>query len=160
MLVDSVMSRSVVTAEPPRSVQSAARLMRQGRFRHLPVLVRGHLVAMVSDRDLTATGERHTIREVMHTGVISVTPDTPPWITCSALSVVGGHVSTARDSRPRRRSPGQLAAGLVIALPLFGQRSANIGTRSVNDVIRRTGDRFTLPVACVDRLPDSGVPGS
>jgi len=51
MLVDSVMSRSVVTAEPTRSVQSAARLMRQGRFRHLPVLVRGHLVAMVSDRD-------------------------------------------------------------------------------------------------------------
>jgi hypothetical protein len=34
------------------------------------------------------------------------------------------------------------------------------GTRSVDDVIRRTGDRFTLPVACVDRLPDSGVPGS
>jgi len=77
MLVDSVMSRSVVTTEPARSVESAARLMREGRFQHLPVLVRGHLVAMVSDRDVMSTGERHTIREVMHTDVISVTPDTP-----------------------------------------------------------------------------------
>src|SRR5438552_11923314 len=77
MRVDSVMPRSVVTTEPARSVESAARLMREGRFRHLPVLVRGHVVAMVSDRDVLSTGERHTIREVMHTDVISITPDTP-----------------------------------------------------------------------------------
>lgn len=77
MLVDSIMSRSVVTTEPTCSVESAARLMRNGRFRHLPVLSRGHLVGMVSDRDVTATGERQTIRQVMHTNVITVTPDTP-----------------------------------------------------------------------------------
>jgi CBS domain-containing protein len=58
MLVGSVMSHSVVTTGPSRSVQSAARLMRQGGFRHLPVLVRGHLVGMVSDREVTTTGER------------------------------------------------------------------------------------------------------
>ena len=97
MLVDSVMSRSVVTTEPARSVESAARLMREGRFRHLPVLVRGHLVAMVSDRDVMSTGERHTIREVMHTDVISITPDTPVEVAArlmlenkiGALPVVG-----------------------------------------------------------------------
>src|SRR6059036_3681534 len=77
MLVESVMTRSVITTEPSRSVSSAALLMRDGRFRHLPVLARGHLVGMVSDRDVTATVEHHTIREVMHTDVISVTPDTP-----------------------------------------------------------------------------------
>jgi len=49
--------------------------MRQGRFRHLPVLVRGHLVGMVSDRKVTTTGER-TISRVMRTNVVSVTPDT------------------------------------------------------------------------------------
>ena len=77
MLVDSVMSRSVVTTEPAHSVESAARLMRESRFRHLPVLVHGHLVAMVSDRDVMSTGEHQTIREVMHTDVISIAPDTP-----------------------------------------------------------------------------------
>jgi acetoin utilization protein AcuB len=76
MLVESVMSRSVVTTEPSRSVHSAAQLMYEGRFRHLPVLVRGHLVGMVSDRDVTIAGE-HTIGQVMRTDVVSVTPDTP-----------------------------------------------------------------------------------
>jgi hypothetical protein len=66
MLVDSVMSRSVVTTEPLRSVQSAARLMRTGLFRHLPVLVHGHLAGMVSDRDISITGEQ-TIVQVMRT---------------------------------------------------------------------------------------------
>lgn len=77
MLVDSVMSREVVTTEPSRSCQSAARLMREGRFRHLPVASRGHLVGMVSDRDVTALREHRTIIEVMRTDVISVPPDTP-----------------------------------------------------------------------------------
>jgi acetoin utilization protein AcuB len=78
MLIDSVMSRSVVTTEPSRSCQSAARLMREGRFRHLPVVSRGHLVGMVvSDRGVTALREHCTIGEVMRTDVISVPPDTP-----------------------------------------------------------------------------------
>ena len=77
MLVESVMTHSVITTEPSRSASSAARLMREGRFRHLPVLSRGHLVGMVSDRDVMATVEHHTVRQVMHADVISVTPDTP-----------------------------------------------------------------------------------
>jgi acetoin utilization protein AcuB len=76
MLVESVMTRTLVTTEPSRSVQSAARVMREGRFRHLPVLQHGHLVGIVSDRDVTASGKR-TIADVMRPGVITVGPDTP-----------------------------------------------------------------------------------
>jgi acetoin utilization protein AcuB len=113
MLVDSVMSRSVVTTEPARSVESAARLMREGRFRHLPVLVRGHLVAMVSDRDVMSTGERHTIREVMHTDVISITPDTPVEVAAKLMleNKIGALpvVETGRDE----------LAGIVTQTDLF-----------------------------------------
>jgi acetoin utilization protein AcuB len=77
MLIDSVMTRSVVTTEPSRSCQSAARHMREGRFRHLPVVSHGHLVGMVSDRDVTGLRQHCTIGEVMRTDVISVPPDTP-----------------------------------------------------------------------------------
>ncbi len=76
MLVESVMSRSVVTTEPSRTVHSAAQLMHEGHFRHLPVLVRGRLVGIVSDRDVSPRGEG-TIGQVMRTDVVSVTPDTP-----------------------------------------------------------------------------------
>jgi CBS domain-containing protein len=57
----------VVTTEPSRSVHSAALLMHEGRFRHMPVLVRDQLVGIVSDRDVTASPERRTVGEVMRT---------------------------------------------------------------------------------------------
>jgi len=77
MLVESVMTRAVVTTEPSRSVHSAALLMREGRFRHLPVLLRDRLVGIVSDRDVTTSAEGATVGEVMRTDVICVAPDTP-----------------------------------------------------------------------------------
>jgi acetoin utilization protein AcuB len=77
MLVESVMTRGVITTEFSRSVQSAARLMHDGHFRHLPVVSCGRLVGIVSDRDLTAGRERRTVGEVMRTDIICVAPDTP-----------------------------------------------------------------------------------
>jgi acetoin utilization protein AcuB len=62
MLVESVMTRAVVTTEFSRSVQSAARLMRDGHFRHLPVVSCGRLVGIVSDRDVAAGGEGPSTR--------------------------------------------------------------------------------------------------
>jgi CBS domain-containing protein len=38
MLVNSLMTRSVVTVDPDRSLHAAARLLRENRFRHLPVV--------------------------------------------------------------------------------------------------------------------------
>jgi acetoin utilization protein AcuB len=77
MLVESVMTRAVVTTEFSRSVQSAARLMRDGHFRHLPVVSCGRLMGIVSDRDVAAGGDHHTVGDVMRTDVICVPPDTP-----------------------------------------------------------------------------------
>jgi acetoin utilization protein AcuB len=77
MLVESVLTRTVVTTEFSHSVQSAARLMRDGNFRHLPVVSCGRLVGIVSDRDVTAGRERRAVGEVMRADVICVAPDTP-----------------------------------------------------------------------------------
>jgi CBS domain-containing protein len=71
----------------------ADQLMRLGRIRHMPVLDKGRLVGIVSNRDLLAASltrvldfeekQRRTflrsveVREVMTAQVISVTPDTP-----------------------------------------------------------------------------------
>jgi CBS domain-containing protein len=72
MLVESVMTRSVITTEPHSSVRSAEALMRERRFRHLPVVAHGRLVGIVSDRDVAAADGR-TIAQVMRTSIISVT---------------------------------------------------------------------------------------
>ena len=76
MLVDSVMTRSVVTTEPSRSLHSAAGTMQAGRFRHLPVVQDGRLLGIVSDRDLNGH-QSSTVADVMHSSVITVSPDTP-----------------------------------------------------------------------------------
>jgi acetoin utilization protein AcuB len=76
MLVETVMTRSVVTTDPRRSLESVARLMREGRFRHVPVLEFGRVVGMLSDRDVAHERTRR-IGEAMRRDPIMVTSATP-----------------------------------------------------------------------------------
>jgi CBS domain-containing protein len=47
-----VMTHEVLTASPDDTRSECLERMREGRFRHLPVLERGRLIAMLSMRDL------------------------------------------------------------------------------------------------------------
>ena len=75
MLVSAVMTSFVVTVEPEQRLYAAASLLREGRFRHLPVVRDGQVVGIISDRE--ATGDSDTpVSQVMHAQVITVSPDT------------------------------------------------------------------------------------
>lgn len=50
--VSELMSRDLITVEPGTSLREAARIMTEKWIRHLPVLEAGHLVGVVSQRDL------------------------------------------------------------------------------------------------------------
>lgn len=77
MTVAEVMVNPVVTASPDTPVHVARRLLREARIRHLPVLGRGLLVGMVSDRDLRdAPGEAVPLRGIMTPTVFVLSPDT------------------------------------------------------------------------------------
>ena len=97
MLVESVMTRSVLTTQPTCSVHAAAQVMHEHRFRHLPVVERGRLVGIVSDRDLVRR-EGLTVGDVMRSSIVSVSPDTPVEVAArlmldnkvGALPVLGG----------------------------------------------------------------------
>src|SRR6266508_262816 len=110
MLVKSVMTRSVVTTEPSHAVATAARVMRDGRFRHLPVVSHGQLVGFVSDRDLVSAPAHAHVQDVMHREVICVTPDTPVEIAArlmldnkiGGLPVVDGATNTLVGSVSQR----------------------------------------------------------
>lgn len=52
MLVEEVMSRSVVTLTPEDTLRDAVRLLRSNRIRHLPVVDDLKLVGIVTDRDV------------------------------------------------------------------------------------------------------------
>ncbi len=83
MLVRDIMTRKVVTVTPDTQLEEARRLMRRGRFRHLPVLEAERVVAVLTDRDIArvlgdavdgAAGEpRRPVREAMSGPVVTVT---------------------------------------------------------------------------------------
>ena len=52
LTVRDVMVTDLVTIGPEATARAAWKLMRDGRFRHLPVLKAGRLVGILSDRDL------------------------------------------------------------------------------------------------------------
>lgn len=54
MFVGDWMTVQVVTVEPSESISRAMHLMKDGGFKHLPVLKEGHLVGVISDRDIKA----------------------------------------------------------------------------------------------------------
>jgi len=93
MLVGQRMQREVVTVTPDMRITGASRLLQEHRIRHLPVVEKGRLVGIITDRDIRRVLpsqmkslevhelhyllERLTVGEVMTAKVISVTPDTP-----------------------------------------------------------------------------------
>jgi acetoin utilization protein AcuB len=115
MLVRNIMAQNVVTIQEGDTLEHAALLMQQGRFRHLPVVQRlpqqkeaqpqqltypppkppVAVIAMLSDRDLP--GGRvgavppeqlrdRLVRDVMHRPVITVSPDTPVEYAASLMA--------------------------------------------------------------------------
>jgi acetoin utilization protein AcuB len=80
LTVRDVMATSLVTVGPRETARRAYRLMRDHRFRHLPVVEDGRLVGVLSDRDLrpvllSPTLARAQVGELMSENLTTVTPD-------------------------------------------------------------------------------------
>jgi CBS domain-containing protein len=82
-LVSDLMSTALMTVRPRDLVERAELDMRLAEIRHFPVVdERGHLVGVVSDRDLLRAfgqvdAKRVKIADVMTTDVITVADSTP-----------------------------------------------------------------------------------
>jgi acetoin utilization protein AcuB len=92
LTVRDVMVSDLVTVRPGETARHAYRLMRDHRFRHLPVVENGHLLGILSDRDLrpvllSPTLGRARVRELMSEDVTTVTPDAPVEEAASLLVV-------------------------------------------------------------------------
>jgi acetoin utilization protein AcuB len=80
LTVRDVMATDLVTVGPHETARHAYRLMRDHRFRHLPVVEDGRLVGILSDRDLrpvllSPTLARARVGELMSDDLTTVGPD-------------------------------------------------------------------------------------
>lgn len=84
ILVEDLMTRAPYTIAVTKTLADAKATMKRYKVRHLPVLDEGHLVGLVSDRDLKLV-EAHSpsdcedipITEAMRRAPWTVTPSTP-----------------------------------------------------------------------------------
>src|SRR3712207_2503164 len=89
LLVEDSMTREVITLEPDATAAEALALCREQRIRHLPVLEKGHLVGIASDRDIRSASpalgdpdraaalERTQVADVMNREVVTAHPGDP-----------------------------------------------------------------------------------
>lgn len=145
--VADVMTETVLTIEPRRSLNLAAQMMLWGGFRHLPVVKDGTLVGILSQADLyeaKCDWAKSTAADAMTTEVETASPH-------ESLSVAADRMARARiDSLPVV-DEGQLV-GIVTSTDVLahvGQRhrqAAGSG-RHVDDIMN----------PCVRTLPSSAV---
>jgi acetoin utilization protein AcuB len=145
MLVDSVMTRSVVTTEPSRTLESAAHVMRAGRFRHLPVVRNGNLVGIISDRDVHSH-EARTVGEVMHTSVVTVTPDSPIEVAASLL------IENKIGALPVVEDGTSALVGIVSQTDLFAALVAVLGSEGPSTRLELRLDDLPRQLALVANL--------
>lgn len=129
MLIDDVMTRSVVTLTPEQTLRDAVELLRSKRIRQLPVVEEGHLVGIVTDRDVkratpslvSGVGRDEYDRTLDATTVSRIMTRDP--ITVSAHTSLRSAVETFIDKK-------------VGALPVVDTEGQIVGIVTVIDVLR------------------------
>jgi acetoin utilization protein AcuB len=76
MLVRNRMSSKVITVEPEQSLDNARALLHRHRIRQLPVVRKGRLVGIITDRDLRSAGTNaETVAELMTSKPMIIGPN-------------------------------------------------------------------------------------
>lgn len=130
-LVRELMTHPVITITPEASLLRAARRMREHNVGCLPVLERGELVGILTDRDLVVRGFAESgelalccVRQVMSAGVVSCSAD-------QAADEVQGLMRERGVSRLPVLDRGGRLAGLVSWRDIAGQTPTSKSFRVV-----------------------------
>jgi acetoin utilization protein AcuB len=166
MLVESVMTRSVATMEPRRSAASAAQLMHERRFRHLPVVHNGHLVGMVSDRDIVGR-EDCSVADVMNHDVITVTRDAPIEVAATLMldNKIGALPVVAEGSSALVGIVTQSDLFEVLVRLLGADRPSTRLELDLDDLSRQLSqiaalaERYTIPITSLITVPATNPDG-
>ena len=181
MLVTNWMSKNIITVDENDSMQDAMKLLKEHDIRMLPVMKKGKLVGIVTDRDLkrasasdATTLEVHEllylltkirVKDIMTRDLITVPPDFTVEETAQVLQK--NRISGA----PVVDADGQLVGTItqtdlfrvLISLTGVGNGGIQFGLqledrpgsiKEVADIIRRYGGRMVSILSSYDEVPE------
>ncbi len=111
LTVERFMSRDPYTIGADQPLTVAHRIMRSHRIRHLPVLVAGKLVGMVSERDLTLIETMRGVNPDMVTVEEAMTPT--PYVVGPEMSIATVALEMAQN---RYGSAVVMSGGQVVGI--------------------------------------------
>jgi len=129
MPVKDWMSPDLVTIDENTSIMKASKVMKQNKIQHLPVLKKGRLVGIVSDRDLKeATPSKATtldIHEMYHL-----------LDTVAVKSLMPKHLFTITPGETVEKAAAIMLKHHISALPVVDANAALAGIITKGDIFR------------------------
>jgi acetoin utilization protein AcuB len=181
MLVANWMSKNIITVDENDSMQDAMKLLKENDIHMLPVLKKGKLVGIVTDRDLKKASAsdataleihelfylltRIKVKEIMTKEVITVPPDFTVEETAQVLQ------ANKISGVPVVNTEGQIAGTItktdlfrvLISLTGIGNGGVQFGLqvedkpgsiKEVADIIRLFGGRMVSILTSYDEVPE------
>jgi acetoin utilization protein AcuB len=134
MRADEMMSRDVITIEATQSIADAVEVLGEHDLRHLPVLSRGRLVGMLSDRDVRSLG----LTRALDGATIAQAHERMRWTVARAMSA---DVATVAPETELVEVIDAMLEGGVGALPVVAASDDELlGIVSYVDVLRAVRD--------------------
>jgi len=181
MLVANWMSKNIITVDEKDSMQDAMKLLKENDIRMLPVMKKGKLVGIVTDRDLkrasasdATTLEIHEllylltrikVKNIMTKEVITVPPDFT--VEETALVLQKNKISGAPVVDSRGKLVGTITQTdlfrVLISLTGVAKGGIQFGLqiedrpgsiKEVADVIRKFGGRLVSILSSYDQVPE------
>jgi len=180
MLVKNWMSKNIITVDENDSMQDATKLLKEHDIRMLPVMKKGNLVGIITDRDLkkasasnATTLEVHEllylltkirVKDIMTKEVITVPPDFTVEETAQVL--LKNRISGAPVVDTNRQLVGAITQTDIfrILISLTGVSNGGIqfgfqledrpgSIKDVADIIRNYGGRMVSILSSYDEVP-------
>jgi acetoin utilization protein AcuB len=141
------MRASVLTIGPEEPLNHAVRIMRQANIRHLPVVVDGNIVGMLSDRDVRRACGTEMVEDekAQSRGEFYMGPN-------SVMEIMSRHLQLIREDALIVDAIGRMVDHQIGSLPVVRERHELIGLLTDTDVLRLIAHSEDLNWAASDLM--------
>jgi acetoin utilization protein AcuB len=129
MLVKYWMSKNVITVDAEDSMDTATRLMKENKIKMLPVLKKGHLVGVITDRDLKRASASDATSLEIHELLYLLT-------RIKIKTIMSENPVTVADDYTVEETAEVLLRNKISGAPVVDQKGKVVGAITQSDIFR------------------------